>query len=163
MGKRVSDMASHLIVLGRAVDESTGPVLELGTGFFSTLYLDWLCSAFNRKMVSYDNSDMWGNRAKRKYESDYHEVTIVKDWNDAKIDNIHWGVVFIDHAPKGRRHIDMLRLADKCDYMVIHDTEPEAEKHYTYEKAWWRFKYRFDHKKTGTWTSVVSNFKEVNW
>ncbi len=164
MGKEpISVMATHLPLLTRAFDESEGPILEMGTGYFSTLYLDWLCSAFGRKLVSYESGEYWGKRAKRKYESDYHEINVIEDWNDAKIDDTHWGVAFIDHSPKGRRHIDVLRLADKADYIVIHDTEPESERLYHFDKVWWRFKYRFDHKKTRHWTSVVSNFKEVNW
>ena len=65
MGKEpISVMATHLPLLTRAFDESEGPVLEMGTGYFSTLYLDWLCSAFGRKLVSYESGDIGGNGLK---------------------------------------------------------------------------------------------------
>lgn len=159
----MSVMATHLMLLTRAFDKSEGPVLEMGTGYFSTLYLDWLCSMTGRKLVSYENNKKfpyWEQRA-LKYQSSYHEVNIIDDWDKADIDNTHWGLAFIDHAPKGRRRIDVARLKDNADYIVMHDTEPGADKFYKYRKIWNLFKYRYNYKKIEPWTSVVSNFKKL--
>jgi len=160
--RSMSCMMTHIPLLTKAFDESEGPVLELGTGYFSTLFLDWLCSTFGRKLVSYDDNERWGKRAMR-YKSNYHKIYIAKDWDKIKIDKKHWGLVFIDHSPKGRRHIDAIRLAGNADFIVMHDTEPAAEKLYHYSKVWEHFKYRFDYTKVEQWTSVVSNTKELNW
>lgn len=153
-------MMTHLLLIARIFDKSSGPILEMGTGYFSTLFFDWLCCTFDRKVISYDNNKRWGQRALR-YKSDYHEVHIVNDWDKADIDNTHWGLVFIDHAPQRRRHIDVIRLKDKADYIIMHDTEPEADKWYRYSRVWKYFKYRYDYDKTKPWTSVVSNFKDL--
>ena len=48
---------SHLPVLIKMVLMTDGPILELGTGFFSTPVLHWLCAEKKRKLVSYDSSE----------------------------------------------------------------------------------------------------------
>lgn len=152
-------------LLTRVFDKSEGAVLELGTGYFSTLYLDWLCSIFGRKLVSYECNQNkfkdWGKRALR-YKSSHHEINIIEDWNKADIENRHWGLVLVDHSPRERRVIEAIRIANNADYVVLHDTEPEAEKYYHYSKVYPHFKYRYNYKKVKPWTTVVSNFKSLN-
>ncbi|MDD5013715.1 MAG: hypothetical protein PHW73_01260 [Atribacterota bacterium] len=157
----ISVMATHLPLITRAFDKSSGPVLEMGTGYFSTLYLDWLCNTFHRKLISYESGEVWYERAK-KYNSDYHKVILVENWDKADIESIHWGLVFIDHKPPKRRPIDAIRLKDNADYIVMHDTEPESDYYYGYHIVWEHFKYRYDYKKIKPWTSVVSNFKKLD-
>ena len=111
-------VATHIPLLVRVFDKSEGDVLEVGTGFFSTLVLRWLCSITGRTLYSYESKEKWYNRAKQK-EGDTHKVIYCPNWDDADFDQRHWGLVFIDHGPNRRRVIEIERLKDKCDYMVI--------------------------------------------
>ncbi len=155
--KRIARMATHVPLLVRAFDVSQGDVLEVGTGYFSTTVLDWLCAITGRKLVSYETDPRWYGRA-TKLQSDYHDIIFVKNWDEIPMDEKHWGLAFIDHAPHARRSVDMARLKDKADFIVAHDTEPRSEKLYGYPNVYSLFKYRYDDKRVEPWASVFSNF-----
>ena len=46
---------SHLPILLRAMKATTGPVLELGAGIYSTPILHALCQIEGRKLVTYES------------------------------------------------------------------------------------------------------------
>lgn len=154
--KRIARMATHVPLLTRAFDISEGPVLEIGTGYFSTTLLDWLCAISSRKLVSYETDPGWYNRAKRM-QSDYHDIILVNSWSDVPFESNHWGLAFVDHSPHLERAVTIERLKDAADYIVVHDTEPRSEKGYDYPRIYPLFKYRFDYTKVEPWTSVFSN------
>jgi hypothetical protein len=159
-------MATHIPLLVRVFDKSEGDVLEVGTGYFSTLLLKWLCTMTGRTLYSYESKESWYKRAKTK-SNNFHKVIFCPDWDKADFCDRHWGLVFIDHGPNTRRVVEIERLANKADYIVIHDTQPNSKNpdlptDYHYEKIWPLFKYRFDYKKILPWTSVVSNFKDLS-
>jgi hypothetical protein len=74
-----------------------------------------------------------------------------------------FGVVLVDHAPIIQRVIDIIRLKDLVDFIVIHDTN--AAEGTAFNAVWPHFRYRFDDMRYIPWTSVVSNAKElkVDW
>lgn len=151
---------SHIPVLIKVLSISEGPILELGTGLNSTPVLHWLCNETKRKIDSYESIPMF-HRAAWNYHNDYHTIHLVEDWDkDLKIDK-HWGVVFIDHAPGIRRNVEMGRLAQNADYVIVHDTEPKSDWHYKYSNHFGDYKYRFDYTKAYPHTSVFSNFKDL--
>jgi len=158
--------ATHIPLLVRVFDKSEGDVLEIGTGFFSTLLLKWLCTISGRNLVSYETKESWYKRAKAK-STEFTDVVYCPNLDDADFDKKHWGLVFIDHGPNTRRIVEIERMADKCDYMVIHDTQPNSDRNpdlptnYHYDKIWHLFKYRYDYKKILPWTTVVSNYKSL--
>lgn len=155
-------LITHLPLLVRVFDKSKGDVLEVGTGYFSTLILDWLASFTHRHVYSYESREYWYQRAK-KYEGPYHHIVYTPNWDKADFGGKkHWGMVFIDHGPDQRRVVEIERLANKTDYMVIHDTDPKRDKQYGYSAIFPLFKYRLDDKKVVPWTSVVSNFKKLD-
>lgn len=152
---------THIPLLVRVFDISEGDVLEIGTGHFSTLILHWLATVYKRHVYSYENGVYWHSRA-MKYESEYHHIVLCENWNSADFDQKYWGMVFIDHSPGWRRPREVARLANKADYLVIHDTEPDQNNKYAFEKTWGLFKYRYDYTKLRPNTSVVSNFKDLS-
>ena len=154
-----SSAASHVPLLTRVFDLSDGDVLEIGTGYFSTLLLHWLAHIYKRKVYSYENSPYWYKRALRS-ASDYHIITKVENWDELPVGR-HWGLVFVDHWPGERRNTEIARFAKSADYIVIHDTEPDNDRHYHYGEIWPLFKYVRHWKKIWPWTSVVSNFKDL--
>ena len=99
--------------------------------------------------------------AAKNYETDWHKVHFITDWDTLKI-NQHWGVAFIDHAPGPRRNIEMARLANNVDYLIVHYTEPRSDWHYHYANQFDKYKYRYDYTKAYPHTSVFSNFKDLS-
>ena len=143
-------------MLIKIVLKSRGDVVEVGSGFFSTPLLHWLCKGMNRKLITYESDPDYFKFAK-KFQSLGHTIRLIENWDEMDF-KTHRGVVFIDHVPE-RRSTDILNFKDKADYIVIHDTEADS---YNYETVWSHFKYRYDWKDCRPWTSVVSNFNDVS-
>ena len=157
-------ISSHIPVLIKILENSSGPVLELGCGYFSTPLLYWLCKVQGREFVSYENDKEWARifeaRLVRKDEPPIpNMVHYIDDWDRAPIDK-KWGVAFIDHRPAKRRVRDIKRLAKLADFVVVHDTQPSHEKQYKYHWAFPKYKYIYTFDKVWPYTSVLSNFKD---
>ena len=133
---------------------SNGPVLELGCGPSSTPILYWLAFDKNREFYSYDNHQDYVDMM-RKYG-----VQKIDDWDTLQIDKHKWGMAFIDHHPSIRRGFDASRLAQAADYVVIHDSNDE--KGHGYTNMFPDFKYRYDYTKTNPFTTVLSNFNNLD-
>lgn len=151
---------SHLPILVKLVMMTDGPILELGTGFFSTPMLHWLCAEKRRKLVSYDSSEKFIEVAKN-YIADFHEIHLVADWSKINISE-HWSIVLVDHAPGQQRKVEMARVANNADYVIVHDSEPRNDKYYHYSEVAPLYKYRYDYDKVYPHTSVFSNIKDLS-
>lgn len=156
--------ASHLPILAKIMDNSIGPVLEMGMGYYSTPFLYWKCKEQNRKLISLENDAKWMDKLEM---TDRDELNFyahhIEDWNDPRIENNHWGVVLIDHRPAKRRRIDAKRLSQKADFVIMHDSEPEIDRFYRYGYAYKHFKYRYDYEKVGNpRTTILSNFVDLS-
>lgn len=154
-------LGSHLPVLMKAVSITYKPILEIGMGFFSTVYLHWACYPNKRKLISWDSYGPWIEKYFKRFRTDWHEINITDDWD--KIDfGTGWGVILIDHGPNERRVKEIERLANAGDLMVIHDTQSESDRHYHYSTIWHLFKYRYEFAANlQPSTSVVSNVVDV--
>lgn len=152
---------SHLPILSRVVDLTHGPILELGMGLYSTPYLHTVSFLQKRLLVSYDNDSKWFFKNK-EWESKYHKVVFVTDWEYADIDNTHWSVVFVDHKPAKQRIKEVRRLAWKANYILIHDSEAVSDKYFKYKWIYSLFKYRYDYSKLIPNTTVLSNFCDLS-
>lgn len=153
---------SHLPILIKTLLMTDGPILELGTGFFSTPTLHWLCAENKRKLVSYESHESYYEVAKSNYYTDFHEIILVSDWDKIDIESQHWSIVLVDHAPGVRRNVEMVRVANNADYVIVHDTEAKSDWHYNFTKAFHLYKYRYDYNKLYPETSVLSNFKDLS-
>jgi hypothetical protein len=150
--------ASHLPVLIKILQISDGPVLELGSGIFSTPVMHWLCLDSKRRLVTYENVPEYYNML-RRFNTGTHEVKLIKDWDKIPIDSEHWGVAFVDHGPVERRKIEIARLANIADYIVVHDTEARMDVETGFIKeSFPLFRYQYHHKRQKPYTSVLSNF-----
>lgn len=138
---------SHLPVLKKVLDQNTKPVLELGAGWYSTPFLYWDCLDKGISFTSYETDKEW-------VEALDGMSTWIDNYRDAPIDQ-EWGVVFIDHAPAERRVVDVLRLKDKADYIVLHDTE--SRKLYLLDQLDGQFPFQYTYKKHRPYTTVLSN------
>lgn len=153
-------IATHIPLLVRTFVASEGDVLELGVGLYSTPILRWLCEMSGRTLYSYERSQRWYQHAIQN-PAPCHKVFLVTEWAKADIDR-HWGMAFIDHDQGKLRHLDIKRLANLAEYIVIHDTNPEYDREYRFSRIWPLFKYKYDFTKyTTDWTTVVSNFHNL--
>jgi predicted O-methyltransferase YrrM len=152
---------SHLPLLIKLVFMTDGPILELGTGFYSTPVLHWLCAENKRKLISYESSERYFEVA-RRYISDWHEVNFVTDWSKIDTSSNHWGVVFVDHYPAQQRRLEIERVADNAEFVIAHDSELKHDKDYQYSKIAPLFKYRYDYNKFYPNTVVFSNFFSID-
>lgn len=152
-------VGSHMAVLAKLLSITEGSVLELGGGFYSTPLLHWLCLPTKRELVTYDSLPQYFNAIKR-YESDFHKVILVDDWDKAEIKR-PWEIVFIDHWPAERRIEEVKRLANLAKYVVVHDTENSQSHQYHYEKIYPLFKYHYKYRGVKPHTSILSNFVDI--
>lgn len=106
--------STHQRLLVRGLMETTGPVLELGCGYYSTPIVQEICRSMNRELTSLDNHPAW-----------------VKQF-DAK--TVRWdqfnpigsyGLTLVDHAdqPQHQRWKQIFKLLPWCDTFVVHDAE----------------------------------------
>ena len=152
---------THLPCLIKALSKTTGDVLELGMGIFSTPYLHYQCLLSKRKLVSYENFRNWMNFfIKYEYPNEYHEIHFVEKYSDAPIDK-PWDVVLIDQTPDSSRREEVRRLANLAQYIIIHDSNIYKERHYHYSEIYPLFKYKTDWDRDDRWATVLSNFHDL--
>ena len=151
---------SHIPVLIKIFEISEGPVLEIGVGVFSTPILHSICLNKNRHLTSYE-SDEYYCSMQSSFANDLHQINLVKNWDDIKIEDTQWGMAFIDHVTE-RRSTEAKRLANIAKFVIIHDSDPGCDKYYKYSDIYPLFKYRLDYTKTSPNTTILSNFVDLS-
>lgn len=156
--------SSHFPVLIKVMEKANSDVLELGMGPFSTPILHWLCFDKGLKLFSFDNDKEYFD-LNSHFKSDNHIVRLIENdnWDSIVYGTHHLSVAFVDHKPAKRRHVDIAKLANLADFVIIHDSEPEGDKWYRYSKIYKLFKYRYDYTKTVPHTTVLSNFIDLSF
>lgn len=152
MHKANPDWGTHIPVLIKALEQTTGPVLEMGMGISSTPLLHALCA--DRFLLSMDNDPAFIEMF-RKFRTKTHQIELV-NWEDAPIIG-KWGVVLVDHKPDSRRKEDIKKLANLAEFLVVHDTQ---DPQYGYEEIYPLFKYRYDFTIHKVHTTVLSTFND---
>ena len=158
------DRGSHLPVLMKAVAATTGPILELGCGLYSTTPLHWACWVPKRKLVTYENNPKYYEFLK-SYTTDFHEVHCIDAWDDVDLSG-QWSVAFVDHEPgpiepRDRRWREVIRL-QHAEYVVVHDSEGRNDRKYGLSKIANKFKYQFEYGGAFPHTTVFSNLHDVS-
>jgi hypothetical protein len=150
IAKNHKQMSTHMPMLIKAVQSTTGDVCELGSGFNSTPLLHWLTQG--RKLVTYENDPDYLHFS-MKFKTHNHKVRHLNEVDYNK----HWSVVFIDHNNRPNKRGDDVKRFQNADLIVIHDSEKPEE----YGYADLNFKYRYDWKDCEPWTTVLSNTIDV--
>lgn len=150
---------THLPCLIQAFSKTTGDVLELGMGVFSTPYLHYACILAKRNLVSYENFKEWYDFMKT-YENEYHKVNLVEKYSDAPVDKL-WDIVLIDQTPDYSRSEEAMRLKDLAKYIIIHDSNPSNYKVTHYDKLYQHFKYKTDWHGDKNRATVLSNLVDL--
>lgn len=120
---------SHLAPLMECLASSTGDVLELGVGHFSTPVLHAYCLAAQRNLVSVEGDPEWFHKFKSRYDCSGHRF-LIGDYDKLvpELAKQQWGVVLIDNSPGGQRRASDFRSLINCsEFVVVHDYQDENE------------------------------------
>lgn len=119
---------SHQCALLGCLGRTSGAVLELGMGHFSTPLLHHYCQAAQRDLVSVESDLQW-YKTFSHYIAYMHKL-ILAEYDDVvpKLAQRPWSVVLIDNSPGGaRRAKDFTTLWPNSEYVVIHDYHQDNE------------------------------------
>lgn len=150
---------SHLPVLIQAYRKTSGAILELGGGVFSTPILHWLCRLDNRMLLTYENYPEWFEFLK-SYEERYHHLVLVDKWEDVEVDK-SWDIAFVDLTPDDMRKEMVKKLVNNTRYVIVHDSNGRYNKIYHYETIYSLFKYKYTFSEVTPSTTVLSNFVDL--
>jgi len=153
---------SYYPLLFKALEETKGDVLELGTGHGSTVLLHDYCKG-KRNLYSFDEKPEWLNKFtylqynENGVHHECHHVMGVEGWRKVFQPNKNPSVIFIDHAPGEDRKQMILDFKDTKGIIVCHDTEPAADHGYQMRQHFPLFKYKVEVKTNGAWATALSN------
>lgn len=153
---------THIPILAKCVHVFGGNVLEFGTGMGSS---PLLCSLVNGHLCSFESNESWFNmmksgvHGKNLWSKPNHNLHFVPDQNwdfvYSTVDwNIPWTIAFVDHAPGGRRVVDILKLKNIVDVILYHDSE---EPSYGWKTLDGHFNSVYEFDVYSVRTTVVSN------
>lgn len=166
--------SSHFPIVASAVSQTSGPILECGSGDFSTPMIHFL--AKNRLIVTAETDPDW-MRGFEHYRTPTHEFHLIGDGSKAKseidgskewqawskIEQVKWDVALIDHCPGNFRWQIVHRLKGRCKFVICHDVEecwmPKEgnPRGYHWEKARGIFKHEFVWREYVPYTMVLSD------
>lgn len=149
---------SHLPVLMAAVQRSSGPIVEFGSGMYSTVYLHWACWVAKRPLLTLESKHQY-YRMMRPMENDFHRIVYLENWDQYDL-GYKWSVALVDHSPGTRRPVEIRRLVE-TELVVVHDTEDRFAKDYQWGDCFDLYKYRFDHSVGTLRTTLLSNVRNV--
>jgi hypothetical protein len=151
---------THQPMLAAVIARSTGPILELGCGWGSTVWLHGLCAAQGRLLVSLEGNNDWLQQF-AFLQSEKHQLRLVNGWEELEEYQKQWSVVLVDHGDASRRATSIEKLRGNADYLVCHDSDFAAM--YGYDKIFPTFKNIFTYTKLRPHTAVVSDLQDLRF
>ncbi len=164
----------HAVLLFSAIYATKGPILELGSGYFSTPVIHNVSVVEqSRDAYTVDLNVRWlarfaylgsshhrfGYVSERPQPQAFGNITFqpvhFNTWDD--IWHREFGLVFVDHSPGERRRVDIQIFRNLTDVMLVHDTDNLEG--YGYEPLLSSFAYRYRFKRRPrfkSFTDVVS-------
>lgn len=143
----MNEWGSHLPPLMACCAATSGPVLEVGMGDYSTPLLHSYCAAAGRLLISAETNLDWREKF-RWCECPHHRLTDIKDYAELAIfSHQFFGVVFLDHSHGDRRAGDAMLFKDNSEYILIHDAQADDVmrplnpllQHFPYQKIYERY------------------------
>lgn len=169
-------VGSHVPILAAAIARTTGPILECGTGHWSTHMIRWL--ARGREVNSMDTDKAWLDIFIALYEkpmemtfsivrgADQHHgliATWVAYGKSLNAEHYKDGICFLDQSP-GEARVPMAKaIKGKFKFIVAHDTEadiPPGGGNYGWKQLDGYFKYQYTFMDVRPWTTVYSDVEE---
>lgn len=152
---------SHAPVLSALLVRSPeGPVIEFGAGFGSTPMLHATCVSRGVRLYTADSERSWLETFEKRLAGPLHSFHHVPDWLawDGPDLEPFWWIAFVDNGPAETRVANILRVANKAKYVVVHDTNMPG--FYGYDAIEAHFKFRRVSKLLDPWTTIYSNFTD---
>ena len=144
--------ASHLPALFSCLLATSGAVLEVGAGDWSTSLLRTFCEVAGRTFVSFEEDPVWARKCGSR-----HVPLEAMGPELSTCSRAPWSVVFLDHNGH-RRAADALLFVDSAEYIVIHDyPSPDIFKSLD-EKRW---KHQIVDRRARPWTLVLTQSDEL--
>jgi hypothetical protein len=119
-------VATHQRLLVGSALRTTGPILELGVGWYSTPLLHEITTVQRRRLLTVDNNRDW----LAQFEclgNEYHSLHLVGWWGEMYEGVIpakaSFGLVFVDQGQPIEREYAVRRFLNRADVFVLHDTE----------------------------------------
>jgi len=170
----VDVVASHQRLLIGACLRTTGPILELGVGWYSTPLLHEFADAAGRYVLTVDNNEQWLAEF-RGLESAHHKLRLVGRWPElyelpaflslVVLPAGTFGVCLVDQNQPIEREYAVRELLDKVEVFVLHDTEEGFA--YGYDRLLGEnrdgglFRYQYTDRCQKAWTTIASNVLDV--
>jgi hypothetical protein len=173
---------THQPLLFGACLSTSGPIIELGTGFYSTPFVHAVSAAQNRPLWSVDTQRGYLTFMGR-YASELHRLALLdpemmmgddgriaygqgqspayfidrqRRYFETHFADVSPSVVLVDHSPGFLRQPAIEWFADRAEFVVAHDTE--SREHYRYDFS--RFRYCLNDVSQATGSSVMSNRRD---
>lgn len=154
--KGTDDFSSHRPLLYLSLKNTSGLILEMGSGFGSTPFIKKYANENERIFSSFETNKEWADRTSSEYVEKYPFVGL-------EVINMGVDLLFVDCAPAEERKKIIERYADSANVIVVHDTEEGANYVYQLRDILSTFKYRLDYRPVGNpHTTVVSNTVDVS-
>jgi hypothetical protein len=152
---------SHLPILMRLVPKTTGPILELGSGMYSTPYLHWACFP-TRKLVTYESSPHWFDVCANQFMADFHTIKLALSLREVDFSS-PWSIALVDHDWALNTRGDSVRRLVHAEYVVAHDSEGRRGKRHGYWSVAELFKFRCQFKSAShSHTMILSNIHDLS-
>ena len=157
----LSHWNSYWPLLWKALEETTGPVLEFGMGDGSTKKLHDYCQARGRSLFSYDYNNEWAQKFMHLNDTN-HKLEYVQDWdNVTEKHREEIGVLFVDHSPGEHRKYEIAMFCNSAKIIIAHDTEKESDHGYRVSLVDPLFKYKKHDTSFVARATAYSNFIDV--
>lgn len=144
--------ATHLPLLVSALwTYLDGPVLEVGTGHYSTPIIDVHTKMVGRGHFKTDCDPKWAVDGVL-LEGDPERVLSICKW---------WGIVFVDSGIASSRKEWIRAAADRANVIIFHDADDRYDYLYGYSQVRPLFKHRFRYDKLHPATEIVSNYQSL--
>lgn len=132
-----------------------GPILELGSGDFSTHFLHMT----GRPVLTIEPQTAWFCKYSGYNNGDTRHVISIPIYPSCSYFSLypHWSIVFVDSAP-GEDRVKLIKaLRNKTDFFVVHDAEDSPVANYGFAACFKTFKYVWKWGKCNVDTAVLSD------
>jgi len=158
--------ATHYGILAAMIAKTVGPIVEFGSGHYSTPMLHYMSCAMNRVALSIEVSPDWCKYFEDQFGHGSHKFfctenkLVSRAFPESQYHNTKWDVALIDHGPELDRPRCVEMMRNKAKFIVVHDSEPLAVA-YNWGNIFSTFKYRFYWDFYGNGTMVVSDVEDI--
>ncbi len=117
----MNSYGSHQEALFKAIELTSGPILEIGAGDESTRQIHE--RAVNRKILTVETSQTWIDLF-MDLGSEFHKLLLTDDiYKFYEDDKEQWGVVLVDCLDWDMRLAAVRKYRITADYLVVHDSD----------------------------------------